>query len=230
MAIFVVAAIWPARREARIARRAILAVFAVLFAGATIYAGTKFFQVCYPEDTVASMLVDYRSGAALKACTSTSRPRAISASSPQAFPMPAWSAIAGAVLGKPDPDDPDANPVWTPDQGSCQATFKWMTAPRPIPNTALFAPRCLMPAILVLRLLSYPAWASAGQRPALDSTCRTRHDGLIAVPVPQGPVLITVDWTTSPGDVAGRWITILSALLLIALSLSELRKRRSRLT
>ena len=34
-----------------------------------------------------------------------------------------------------------------------------------------------------------------------------RDDGLIAVPVPQGPVDLTVDWTITPDVVAGRWLS-----------------------
>ena len=63
MAIFFVAAIWPSNPKAQLARRLILATCAALFIAVTIYAGTTFFQVCYPEDTVQSMLVDYRTGA-----------------------------------------------------------------------------------------------------------------------------------------------------------------------
>ena len=82
---------------------------------------------------------------------------------------------------------------------------------------------------LVLHLLRYPAWSVRlnGQR---VTNLPSRNDGLIVVPVAQGPINLTVDWTRSPGDIAGRWLTILSALLLIALSLCELRLGCSRLT
>src|SRR5208337_4672559 len=62
MAIFFVAAVWPSRRDARRSRRAVLAACAVLFLAATVFAGTRFFQVCYPEDTVPSVLADYGAG------------------------------------------------------------------------------------------------------------------------------------------------------------------------
>ena len=68
MSIFFVAAIWPSNRDSRNPRRSrlarilALAACAVIFVAATVYAGTTFFQVCYPEDTVASMLVGYRAG------------------------------------------------------------------------------------------------------------------------------------------------------------------------
>ena len=67
------------------------------------------------------------------------------------------------------------------------------------------------------------------QRPALTALPK-RDDGLIAVPVPQGPVDLTVDWTTSPDVVAGRWVSALSVLLLFALWWVELRRAPSRLT
>ena len=39
--------------------------------------------------------------------------------------------------------------------------------------------------------------ASAGERAALSIALPERDDGLMAVPVPQGPVELTVDWTTT---------------------------------
>ncbi len=60
MAIFFVTAIWPSGRGARVA---VLAICAAAFLASTVYAGKVFFQVCYPEDTVASVLFDYRAGA-----------------------------------------------------------------------------------------------------------------------------------------------------------------------
>ena len=50
-----------------------------------------------------------------------------------------------------------------------------------------------------------------------------RDDGLIAVPVPQGPVDLTVDWTTTADVIAGRWLSALGVLLLTGLCLLERR-------
>jgi hypothetical protein len=82
---------------------------------------------------------------------------------------------------------------------------------------------------LVLHLLRYPAW-SVRLNGQFLTNLPSRNDGLIVVPIPQGPINLTVDWTTSRGDLAGRWLSALSAFLLIALSLCELRLARSRLT
>jgi hypothetical protein len=81
----------------------------------------------------------------------------------------------------------------------------------------------------VLRLLNFPAW-EVRVNGRLDSTWPHRADGLMAVPVPQGPVLLTVDWTTGYGDLAGRLLSALSAFLLAALWRCERSRARSRLT
>jgi hypothetical protein len=44
-----------------------------------------------------------------------------------------------------------------------------------------------------------------------------RDDGLMAVPVPQGVVHLSVDWTTTPDVIAGRCISVLAGLLLIVI-------------
>ena len=69
---------------------------------------------------------------------------------------------------------------------------------------------------LILRLRSYPAWQGDGQWPGHASLPR-RDDGLIAVPVPQGAVDLTVDWTHDPAmSVAGRWLSALALRVLLA--------------
>ncbi len=229
MAIFLVAAIWPSSREARIARGAILAAFAALFVAATIYAGTKFFQVCYPEDTVQSMLVDYRTGAGFEGMYEYEPPDGDISNVPTGIPDACLVTDPNIVLGKPDPDDSDANPAWTPNQGTCQATFVAVGANRTNPEHRRILATIPHPGYLVLRLLRYPAWSIRLNGQLLNNLA-TRNDGLIVVPVSPGPIDLTVDWTTFPGDLAGRWLTVLSALLLIALSLCEHRLARSRLT
>ena len=67
---------------------------------------------------------------------------------------------------------------------------------------------------LILRLRYYPAWAvRVNGRPVRVQAERER--GLMAVPVPQGNDLVSVDWTTTGDVVAGRWISF-AALLAIA--------------
>jgi len=80
----------------------------------------------------------------------------------------------------------------------------------------------------VLRLLRYPAWSVRVNGRLVNSLPR-RADGLIAVPVPRGPIDLTVDWTTSPEEVAARWLSGLSVLLFTALCLFKRRLTRARL-
>jgi hypothetical protein len=226
MAIFVVAAIWPATRRARIV---VLSVCAAWFVASTFFAGTYFFQACYPEDTVASTLADYRDGAGFEGLYEYEPPNGDLSIIPTGIPDACLVTDPNIVLGKPDPTDPDMNPAWTPAQNTCPATFAWENGARNNPeHRKIFA---TMPhaGYLVLHLLRFPAWA-VRVNGGLDSTWPPRDDGLIVARVPSGPVLLTVDWTTSLGDLAGRYICVLSIFLLIALSRCERRLARSRLT
>ncbi len=157
---FFVAAIWPSRpprprRRARRLRRAFPRRLPSTPA-------TAFFQVCYPEDTVASMLVDYRAGAGFEGMYEYEPPGGDDSSIATGLPDACLVSDPTVVLGKPDPDDPDANPVWNPDQGSCQATFA--AAPRQSDQPR--APRDsrrnpLMPAILSCASSAIPRGAFA---------------------------------------------------------------------
>ncbi len=53
------------------------------------------------------------------------------------------------------------------------------------------------PGYLILRLRSYPAWkVGVNGRPVVGMP--QREDGLIAVPVQQGPVEVAIDWIATP--------------------------------
>jgi hypothetical protein len=229
MSIFFVAAIWPPNGNARLARNAILTACAALFIAATIYAGTTYFQVCYPEDTVASSLVDYRSGAGFEGLYEYEPPNGDLSIVPTGIPDACLVTNTYIVLGKPDPNDPDVNPAWTPAQGTCQASFNWAGGSQTNPEHRSVLATMPHAGYLVLHLMRYPAW-SARVNGQLITDSPPRDDGLIAVHVPQGPINLTIDWTRSRGDLAGRTLSVLSIFLLFALSLCERRLARSRLT
>ena len=226
MAIFFVAAIWPSSRRAR---ATVLIVCAAVFLAATVYAAQYYFQVCYPEDTVASMLVDYHAGAGFEGMYEYEPPGGDDSSIATGLPDACLVSDPSLVLGKADPDDPDANPIWSPDQGSCQATFATLHGLQTNPEHREIRATTPHAGYLILRLVSYPAWRVRVNGQLLTALPK-RDDGLIAVPVPQGPVDLTVDWTTTPDVVAGRWLSALSVLLLIALWSAELRRGPARLT
>jgi hypothetical protein len=236
MAIFFVAAIWPSSRDgrrSRFGRTLALAACAVIFVAATVYAGTTFFQVCYPEDTVASTLIGYRAGSGFEGMYEYEPPNGDDSEIATGLPDACLVSDPSIVLGKPDPDDPDANPAWTPDQNTCQATFAEVGGNQTNPEHRSFDATVPHAGYLVLRLLRYPAWTirlngqllTAGRLAALPQ----RGDGLIAVPVPSGPINLTLDWTITPDVLAGRWLCGISVLLLMGLWLCELRRDRTRL-
>lgn len=226
MAIFVVTAIWPSGRRARAAT---LVFCAAVFVASTVYAGKVFFQVCYPEDSVSSVLVDYHAGAGFEGMYEYEPPGGDDSSIATGLPDACLVNDPSVVLGKPDPDDPDANPVWSPDQGSCQATFATVHGLQTDPEHRKMRATTADAGYLILRLVSYPAWRIRvnGQ---IQTALPKRDDGLIVVPVPQGPVDLTVDWTTSPDVVAGRWVSALSGLLLMVIWWLERRRDPVRLT
>jgi len=79
------------------------------------------------------------------------------------------------------------------------------------------------PGFLIVRLRSYPAWRISVNGRA-QTNLPQRDDGLIVVPVPQGPVNLTVDWTTTPDVFAGRGVSVVAVVLLAVLWFQE-RKR-----
>ena len=225
MAIFFVTAIWPSGRRAR---ATVLPLCAAVFVASTLYAAKYYFQVCYPEDTVASVLSDYQAGAGSVGMYEYEPPGGDDSSIATGLPDACLVSDPSIVLGKPDPDDPDANPIWSPDQGSCQATFATLHGLQTNPEHREIRATAAHAGFLILHLVSYPAWRirSTANLTALPK----RGDGLIVVPVPQGAVDLTMDWTMSPDVLAGRWLSAFSVLLLLALWWVELRRGPFRLT
>jgi hypothetical protein len=226
MAIFFVTAIWPSRRRARVS---VLALCAAAFLASTVYAGRVFFQVCYPEDTVASVLFDYRAGAGFEGMYEYEPPGGDDSSIATGLPDACLVSDPSLILGEPVADDPDANPTWNPNQGSCQATFTTLHGSQTNPEHREIRATTAHAGYLLLRLVSYPAWRVRVNGQTQTALPR-RDDGLIIVPVPQGAVDVTVDWTRPPDVLAGRWVSAVSVLLLAALWWVERRRTPVRLT
>lgn len=225
MAIFFAAAIWPrsGQPSSRRAQWAAGMVCAAAFLCATAFAAVNFFQVCYPEDTVASVVSDYRAGTGFEGMYEYEPPASDAAQIPIALPDACLVSDAEAVLGKQDADT--GNLVWAPGQGTCTATFAWQQHGDEDPEHREL--RAAMPqgGFLVLRLLRYPAWGVRVNGQGVTSLPR-RDDGLTAVPVPKGPVDITADWKTTPDIILSRWISAFGVLGLVGIILLERRLRR----
>jgi hypothetical protein len=127
-----------------------------------VFAGRNhFFQVCYPEDTVASTLTSYQTGAGFEGMYEYEPPGGDDSAIPTGLPDACLVGDPSIVLGKPDPDDPDANPAWTPDQNTCQATFTRVGGLQTNPEHRSFAQQFRTPAILCCVFSAIPRGPSA---------------------------------------------------------------------
>ena len=225
MAIFFAAALWPsASPHGRRWRIPVLAVCAAGFCAATYYAGTTFFQVCYPEDTVVSTLGNYRNNVGFEGMYEYEPPDTDRSEIPIGLPAACLVANPQTAFGKLNSD---GDLVWSPGQHTCDTNFAAASDPKSTPEHFHLSAQIPHSGYLVLRLLSFPAWRvdvngkilTTATTPALYN----REDGLIAFPVQPGPLTVAVDWTTTPDVTASRWITAISALILAGLLFVERR-------
>jgi hypothetical protein len=228
MAICFVWAIWPGD-SARLWRRvAVLAACALVFAAMTSVAGLVFFQICYPEDAVPAMLDAYRAGQGFGGTDEYEPIGADNSLVATGLPFSCLVSDPATVLGKRGSED--TPPQWDAGQGSCEATF----ASAPYPRKTQYQHMRIAALIphagyLVLRLRAYPAWrVKVNGQPA--EFAPARDDGLMAVPVPQGRVDLTVDWTTTPDIVVGRWLSGIVLIFVTGLCAMEKRRGQARLS
>jgi hypothetical protein len=226
MAIFIVAAVWPASSGQRWRRVVVGSACAAIFLAMTAYAAKGLFQVCDDQDAVVPMLSAYRAGQGFIGTFEYEPIGADNALVASGLPEACLVSNAATVLGKVS-DDPDAPPVWTPAQGSCEATYA--AAANSEPEHLRIKATTPHAGYLILRLRTYPAWlVKVNGRNA--NSLPARNDGLMAVPVPQGDVNLTVDWTTTADVILARWLSALGILALAGVCLLERRTRRARLS
>ena len=227
MSILFAAAVWP-QAARKWQRTVVVAVCAAGFAAMTACAGHLFFQSCDDEDSVAGMLGSYRAGNGFIGTNEYEPIGADNGLLAAGLPGACLVADPKTVLGLPTtgPRDDDAPPVWQPEQHSCAATFAGLNGS---PEDLHLHATIPQSGFLILRLRSYPAWKVRVNGRRVEDLPE-REDGLMAVPVPQGPVNLTVEWTTTPDVLLGRWISALAVLLLTALSLLERKCTRPRLS
>jgi hypothetical protein len=224
MALLFASAVWCMGRWRRVAVATLCAIFFLI---ATVAAGRLFFQVCDDEDAVQGTLDVYRSGAGFLGTDEYEPPGSDTTMLPSGLPDSCLTSDSAAVLGK---GAEGTVPVWSADQGTCEAVYpaapeSFRIRPENLHLRALIA----HPGFLILRLRSYPAWRVKvnGQ---IVTALPQREDGLMAVPVPQGPVDLSVDWTTTRDAIAGRWLSALAVLLLTCLWFWERKLAGSRLS
>jgi hypothetical protein len=222
MAIFFAAAAWAVGARVRWLRRLVPVVCALLFIAATVVAMRSFFRNDPRANSLPTILNKYRSGVGFVGTDEYASPGSDNYIVATGLPDACLASDFDTELGvAPNSED---NPAWRPDQRSCTSTA---TAQMRQPEHMQIKTVASHSGFLILRLRSYPAWRVTvnGQ---LATDLRTRDDGLIVVPVSQGPVEMSVDWVTTRDVIAGRSVSVLALMALIAVGLTESRLRRTR--
>jgi hypothetical protein len=216
MAIFFAAAVWPASKKSR---WAVGVACTVAFVAATAYAATSFFQVCYPEDTVPATLAAYRAHMGFEGLYEYEPPGADETLIAKGLPDACLVSNPATTLGQPV--DADENPAWNAAQGSCEVTYATNHEHAEHLHFHAAVPH---PGFIILRLLSYPAW-QIRVNGRIVSNLPKRDDGLIAVPVPEGRVVVSAKWSSTPDVIASRWISAIALCFLVLLWFVERRER-----
>jgi hypothetical protein len=223
MGIFFAAAVWPGGSRRRWLHPLIGSLCALAFIGSTLYAAQHFFRDGTEEGDMANLIAKYDSGAGFFGTDEYAPPGADNS-------LVATGLPGGCLTDRVDQSlgvelDPRESPAWRPEQHSCISTATETVIG---PEHLRFQGVAARAGFMILRLRSYPAWRIAvNGRPVTG--LESRQDGLTAVPVPQGSVTVTADWTTTPDVIAGRCASLLAIALLIALSFVERRLARRQL-
>jgi hypothetical protein len=211
LGIFFAAAIWPTRRWLRVTA---IAVSSAVFLSITAVTTLVFHQSCDEEDKVDGMLSAYRSGQGFLGTDEYAPPGADDSLMAIGLPDACLVTNPAVVLASSD----DGNiPAWDPANGHCDATYQWQQKDRNAPEHRLLTAVTPHGGYLILHLRNYAAWKigvngeviALGASPLYDSLPH-REDGLMAVPVPQGPVQLNVDWTITGDVVMGRLLSLIS--------------------
>lgn len=225
MAILFASAVWPRISASRWLRVAVPSLCAATFLGATSIAAIAFFQPCDNEDAVAPMLLADQNGNGFQGTDEYAPPDAdnslVATGLPDACLVTDPDTALGTVAFA------GANPDWSAEQHSCDQTAAAdaMTSRSQKEHVHLHAV-LTHSGYLILRLRSYPAWRIVLNNQPPGPLAR-RDDGLIELPVSQGPIDLTVDWTTTPDVLIGCWISALTLLFVFALGIVERRSKRT---
>jgi VanZ family protein len=218
MGIFFASAVWVTRSRLRIA---VIAVCSVFFVGVGAFSSFVFFQFCDSEDSVRGMLDAYRSGKGFEGVDEYAPAGADNSLVATGLPDACFTSNPKVVLGSASEE---LTPAYS-DLGTCETAFSRAGKPPEMwPEHLRFAGITSHAGYFVLKLRSYPAWQVKVNGSAVHSLPE-RDDGLMAVPVPQGPVNLTVDWTTTSDVVLGRWLSLLALALVAGLCMVERKLR-----
>lgn len=218
MAILFAAAVWPGASAKRFQRIAVAVVCGAFLFGSFAFAARTFFRACERGGQLPTLLAAHQSGAGFWGAYEYAPPGADNSLVARGLPDACFTPDPYRPLGVVQ--TPDHNPDWAATQGSCDETA---AAQLRSPEHLRLVISLTRPGFLIVRLRAYPAWRIAVNG-SVATNLPKRDDGLVVVPVPQGPVEVTADWTTTPDVVAGRAVTAIAIALLASLWFWERRK------
>jgi hypothetical protein len=220
MAIFFAAAVWPETSRRRWLHPAVACLCALAFLAVTAFAAGHFFRDGVEYDDLSTILAKYDSGAGFVGTYEYAPPGADNSVVTTGLPDACITTDFDTELGIASTHQD--NPAWLPNQISCIATASASLRQPEHFRIATVAPQA---GFLILRLRSYPAWRITlnGQ---VATSLPARVDGLIAIPVAQGPVDVSADWSTTQDVIVGRCVTCVALLMLVSLGLLERRFSR----
>jgi hypothetical protein len=222
MAIFFASALWAGRRAWRTLAAAACVLF---FLAATAFAFVSLFQGCDEDDRVNGVVRDYQAETGFQGTDEYAPPRADDSLVASGLPFACLVSDPAITLGQ---GDPDMTPDWWPEQGTCDATWS-VDRKKESPEHLRLQADMPHAGYLVLRLRTYPAWHVRVNGQGVSSLPE-REDGLMAVPVPHGPVALTADWTTTPDVIAGRLVSAVALALVTALWWLQRRRMQGQLS
>ncbi len=217
--IFLAASIWPSG-SARLWQRITIGLLCSLMLIASTDFAVRRFLLARDQSGLPSLLAAYRSGAGMDGIQEYAARGWDNSLVATGLPDACLTSDPNMVLGAGATSE--ENPHWSPDQGSCIATA---AATSRQPEHLRIALTASQPGYLILRLRNYPAWRITVNGQIISPIPRAK-DGLIAVPVPAGPIAVAVDWTTSADVIVSRVISVLSLAALSALYLEERKLAR----
>jgi hypothetical protein len=226
MALFFALAIWPGKDAGKGKRGLVAALCAVAFLAGTLFANRFFFQVCNVYEGQSSVshfaALDRQNGGVPGEPEFSPSNRTL----PVTPGLPDTCFVSDPLKALDASAQSQANPAAASANRACELA---LSVQRSQPEHLHLNATLPHAGYLVLRIRSYPAWriTANGQ---MAAHLPQRDDGLIVVPVAQGPLDLAIDWTTTPDVVTGRWISALCVLLLAVLAFCELRRGPARLT
>jgi len=207
MGIFFASAVWMTNRWMQ---RVVVWCCSVFFLAVTVATSFVLFQRCEYEDSVEGTLEAYRNRLGFEGTDEYAPRGADNYLVATGLPDACLTSTPSLQLGHAEEGTTPQYRV-----GSCDATYFWtLTEVGSNPEHLRLSGTTPRAGYMVLKQRAYPAWRVKVNGRVTEPSPQ-RDDGLMVLPVPEGPVQIMVDWTTTEDVIAGRWLSAFVLVLVV---------------